>query len=179
MSFGMRPSSIRRRWPNHRSLCYLSRVYILRRPTRDKTSALVTLSCQDMSRIRRMVECVEPSLLPGLCSSCLAAIHQCTGNTDIVDRHRFLHRQLGACPHSSRETSESCSCLPNPLVDLRVQWEVISDGGAEVGEIADSIEFIVFDGNDRWCFCVLSQDISLLQTHGQSEVLTGLWEAAH
>ena len=35
------------------------------------------------------------------------------------------------------------------------------------------------DGNDRRCFCVLSQDICLLQTDGQSEVLTGLWEAVH
>ena len=53
------------------------------------------------------VECVKPSLLPGICSQCLAAIQQCAGNTGIVDCHLCLHRQLGACPHSSRETSES------------------------------------------------------------------------
>ena len=52
------------------------------------------------------------------------------------------------------------------------QGEVVSDGGADVGELADSIEFGVVDGNDRRCFCVLSQDIRLLQTDGQSEVLT-------
>ena len=53
------------------------------------------------------VKSVKPSLLPGICSPCLAAIQQCAGNTGIVDRHLCLHRQLGASPHSSRETSES------------------------------------------------------------------------
>ena len=38
------------------------------------------------------------------------------------------------------------------------------------GEMAASIEFIVVDGYDRWCFCILSQDIRLLQTDGQSEL---------
>ena len=52
---------------------------------------------------------------------------------------------------------------PNPLVDLCVQ-----------GELADSIEFVVVDGNERRCFCVLSQNIRLLQTDGHSEVLTGI-----
>ena len=33
------------------------------------------------------VECVEPSLLPAICIPCVAAIHQCAGNTVIVDRH--------------------------------------------------------------------------------------------
>ena len=49
------------------------------------------------------VECVEPTLLPGICSPCLAAIQQCAD----IDRHICRHRQLGACPHSSRATSES------------------------------------------------------------------------
>ena len=44
------------------------------------------------------VEFVVPSLLPGICSPCLAAIQQCADNTGIVDRHICLHRQLGACP---------------------------------------------------------------------------------
>ena len=52
--------------------------------------------------------------------------------------------------------------------------EVVSDGGAEVGEVADSVVLIVVDGNDRRCFSVLSQDIRPLQTDGQSKVLTGL-----
>ena len=55
MYFEMRPSSIRRTWPNHRRLRCLSRVYILGRPARGRTSALVTLSSQDMPRIRRML----------------------------------------------------------------------------------------------------------------------------
>ena len=120
------------------------------------------------------MECVEPTLLPGICSSCLAAIQQCADNTFNVDRHICLHRQLVPCPHSSRATSESWGCLPNPLVDLCVQREVVGDCGAEVGELADSIEFVIVNANDRRCLCVLSQDIRLLQTDGQSEVLTGM-----
>ena len=53
------------------------------------------------------VECVEPSLLPGICSPRLAAIEQCADHTGIVDCHLCRDRQLGACPHSSRETGES------------------------------------------------------------------------
>ena len=53
------------------------------------------------------VECVEPPLLPGICSPRLAAIQQCADNTVIVDCHLCLHRQLGACPHSNCETGES------------------------------------------------------------------------
>ena len=51
----MRPSSIRRIWPNHSSLRCLSRVYIVGRPARYNTSVLVTLSYQDIRRIRRML----------------------------------------------------------------------------------------------------------------------------
>ena len=70
--------------------------------------------------------------------------------------------------------------LPShPLVDICVQREVVSDCGAEVGELADSIEFVVVDGNDRRCFCILSQDIRLIQTDGQSDVITSLREAVH
>ena len=50
---------------------------------------------------------IELSLLPGIRNSSLPAIQQCATNTDTVDRHLCLHRQLGACQHSSRETSES------------------------------------------------------------------------
>ena len=56
------------------------------------------------------VECVEPPLLPGIRSPCLAALQQCADNiihTGIVDCHLCLYGQLGASPHSSRETGES------------------------------------------------------------------------
>ena len=53
------------------------------------------------------------------------------------------------------------------IMSISVSNEMfVSYGGAEVGELADSIEFIVVNGNDRLCFCVLSQDIRLLQTDG-------------
>ena len=38
-------------------------------------------------------------------------------------------------------------CIPNPLVDICVQGEVASDGGADVGELADSNEFVVISIN--------------------------------
>ena len=41
---------------------------------------------QDMADASQ-VECVKPSLLPSICSPCLAAIQQCADNTGIVDRH--------------------------------------------------------------------------------------------
>ena len=53
------------------------------------------------------VECVEPTLLPDICSPCLAAIQQCADNTGNVDCHIFLQRQLESCSHSSHETGES------------------------------------------------------------------------
>ena len=53
------------------------------------------------------VECVEPSLLPGIRSPCFAAIQQCADSTGIVDCHICLHGQLGATPHTGRETGES------------------------------------------------------------------------
>ena len=45
-------------------------------------------------------------------------------------------------------------------------------GRSEVDELADSIEFVVVNANNRRCLCVLSQDIRLIQTDGQTEVLT-------
>ena len=53
------------------------------------------------------VECVEPSPLHGIYNPCLAAMQKCAGNSGIVDNQICLHRQHGACPYSSRETSES------------------------------------------------------------------------
>ena len=98
MSFGMRPSSIRRTSPNQRSLRCLSRVYIVGRPARDIIVGYFVLSgyVQDTADASQ-VECVKPSLLPGICSPCLAAIQQRAGNTGIADRHLCLHRELGAC----------------------------------------------------------------------------------
>ena len=170
LSSGMQPSSIWRTWPNHRSMRYLSRVYIVGRPsTRQYISVgyVVLPGYSQDTADASQVECVEPSLLPGIWSPCLAVIEQCAGNTGIAARHICLRRQIGACPHSSLRTSESWRCLPNSLVDLCVQGEVVSDGGTEVGELTDSIEFIVVDGNDRRCFCVLSQYINLIQTDCQ------------
>ena len=52
-SFGMRPSSIRETWPNQRSLRLLKIVGSVVRLVRLSTSSLVTLSIQEIPRIRR------------------------------------------------------------------------------------------------------------------------------
>ena len=121
-----------------------------------------------MPRIRRMlnsqVECVEPSLLPGSdrCPTYVVHVSLPYSNvlvtrTCIADCHIFVFTDSLGLVHTRDE--RELSCPHNPLVDLFVQGEVVSDGGAEVGELADNIEFIVVDGNDRRFFCVLSQDV--------------------
>ena len=47
-------------------------------------SGLYSLSChdvQDTTDAYLVVRWIEPSLLPGICGSCLAVIQQCAGNT--------------------------------------------------------------------------------------------------
>ena len=107
------------------------------------------------------MECVEPTLLPGICIPCIAAIQQCADNIGNVDRHICLHRQLVHTRAVRRARVEAAFPI---LLSTSAPREVVSDGGAEVGELADSIEFVVVNANDRRCLCVLSQDISLLQT---------------
>ena len=64
--------------------------------------------------------------------------------------------------------------LPDPLVNLRVKGEVISDGGPKVCELVNNFKLIVIDGDDWWCWYVLAQDVCLLQTDDQPEVFEGL-----
>ena len=51
------------------------------------------------------------------------------------------------------------AAFPDPLVDLCVQGEVVSDGGAKVHELMDRIQLIVIDGDGRWRLCTLPQDV--------------------
>ena len=152
MSFGMWPSSILRTWPQP-SQSVLS-----------KQGVHIGVYWEDQHETRNRRWYCPARIFPGyggcfsggmcwafspsrnICSPYIAAIQQCADNTGIVDL--CLHRQVGACPHSNRETCDSWSCLHNPLVDLCVQWEVVSDGGAEVGELPDSIELRV--PSRRW-----------------------------
>ena len=108
----------------------LSRVYILRRPAQDKTSALDTVFpgyTKDTANTFQ-VEDVES----GIRSPCLNAVQQCADDTGVVDGHLCFHSQLGVYSHTSREAGESCNCLSDPLVDRCVQGEVFGDGGSEV-----------------------------------------------
>ena len=112
------------------------------------------------------VEGIESFLLSFICGPCLAAVHQCADNTSIAHDHLGLHCQFGVGPHSCSEASKCCSCLSNPLIDLSVQGEVASDGGAKIRELSNDIELIAIDG-DGWQFhCILPQDVCLLQTDG-------------
>ena len=88
-----------------------------------------------------------------------------------VDRHMCLHRQLGAAVRRARDEAAFPILLSISVFNERLS---VMMEPRPVGELADSIEFVVVNANDRWCLCILSQDIRLLQTDGQSEVLTGL-----
>ena len=46
------------------------------------------------------MESVEPFLLMGIHSPCLAAIEQGAEDVGIVHSHLYLHSLLGVCPHS-------------------------------------------------------------------------------
>ena len=72
-----------------------------------RTSALVTLTCQDMHRVLRMLLGWNVWSLHSCPAYVVHVSLPCADNTGIVDRPLRLHRHLGACPHSSRETSES------------------------------------------------------------------------
>ena len=54
----------------------------------------------------------------------------------------------------NRKAGESCSFLPDPLVDLCVQGEVVGSGGAKVRKLVDGVEFV---GEDWQYLCVLCQ----------------------
>lgn len=69
--------------------------------------------------------------------------------------------------------------LPSRSVELCIQGEVVSDGGAKVGEPMDHIMLVVVDSDGWWCLSTLSQDASLFQANGQPKVSAGLGEMVH
>ena len=107
------------------------------------------------------MEGIQSPFLPGVSGPCLAAVEQCADDTGVVHCHLGLHCQLGVGPHTCCEVRMGCGCLPNPLVDLCVQGEVVGDGGVKVRELMDCIQLIVIDGDGRWRHCTLSQDVRL------------------
>ena len=64
------------------------------------------------------------------------------------------------------EASKCCSCLPNPLIGLSVQGEVASDSEAKICELFNDIKLIVIDRDGWQLYCILPQDVCLLQTDG-------------
>ena len=68
-------------------MCVFIIIYTGKTSTREDISVVYFVSSgyvQDTADAPQ-VECVEPSLLPGICSPCLAAIQQYAGNTISVD----------------------------------------------------------------------------------------------
>jgi len=116
---------------------------ILPRYTQDTTNA-------------SQVEDVESSLVSGICGPCLAAVKKCADDAGIVHCHLPPRGQPAVCPHSGREACKCCSRLPDPLVNLGVQVEVVGDSGDKLGKLTNDVEFVVVDGNDRRCCCILS-----------------------
>ena len=97
----------------------LSRVYTMGRLRRDNTSALDTVSCQDIPRIRWMLltskgECAfSPALDYG--------VHVSLPYNGVLETQAFRLPYLfspTACQHSSRDMRKSRSCLTNALIDL-------------------------------------------------------------
>ena len=58
--------------------------------------------------------------------------------------------------------------MTEDMTQQRSVWHVKIKAGPLLYELTDSIEFVVVDGNERRCFCVLPQDVRLLQTEKQS-----------
>ena len=120
MSFGMWLSSMRRKWR-----C-LSRVYMVGRPARDRTSTLVTLSCHDMPKMRRMLLTWKVLSL----FSCLACVVHVSLPYNKVLRTQALYTAIFVFmvslvfDHTQKGASVCCSRLSNPLIDLSVQGEV-------------------------------------------------------
>ena len=92
------------------------------------------------------VECVEPSLLPGICCPCLAAIQQCAGNLseqDITPAEKYLVRVWsGAWSTTTAETFNQ----------LRVEQHTSSSAGTDAlpstsSEIRGQIHGGAFRGN--------------------------------
>ena len=141
----MRPSSMRWTWPSQRSLRGLSKVYKVGRPAPDRTSALVTLSCQDMPRIwRRLLIWKVLNLLS--CFTYVVHVSLTYNNVPMTQYIVLCHLrsscQLRVCPNSSCEASECRSCLADPLVYL---------SGAEICKLLDGITFVFIGGNEWGC----------------------------
>ena len=84
-----------------------------------------------------------------------------------VGLHRLATQWLRWTPNNEAY----CEWVPVDL--LRRTWcgiQLAAEMKFEIVKANDNNN----NANDRRCFCVLSQDIRLLQTDGQSEVLTGL-----
>ena len=58
------------------------------------------------------VECVKPSLLPGICSPCLAAIQQCADNTGTVDRYFVFTDSLGIVHNRAMRRARGEAAFP-------------------------------------------------------------------
>ncbi|GCC20825.1 hypothetical protein chiPu_0019393 [Chiloscyllium punctatum] len=66
---------------------------------------------------------------------------------------------FGNSPYSSHVVSKSSGCFCDPLVEVCIQEELVSDGRAKVRKLTIDIVFAVIGHDDRQFLCVLSRVI--------------------
>ena len=116
---------------------------------------------------------VEFPLLACVRGPCLAAVEEYTEHAGLVDVHVHfgLHGPL-------LQSGHNCCCLGNPAVHLCINGERAGDGGPEVGEVLHSFQVVTINGDGWRMVSALRHDVCLLQTNGQTKLLTGVGEAA-
>lgn len=57
--------------------------------------------------------------------------------------------------------------------------EAVSDTGAEVRQLLDNTQLIIFDSDGQWWLGILSQDVHPFQGDCQSNAIDGLGEIVH
>ena len=123
------------------------------------------------------VEAVEFPLLARVGGPCLVAVEEYTEHTGLVDVHFGLHSETGVIPDPLLQSGHNYSCLGNPAVHLCINGERAGDGGPEVREVLHSFQVVSINGDGWRMVCALRYDVCLLQTDGQTKLLTGVGEA--
>ena len=137
-------------------------MYILGRAAGVRTSALDTLSFQDIPRIRRIL--LRWKVLSLL--SCLAYVY-------FTVSLGFIHTRV------VRQASIEAAFPIFLSISVANERLLVMVHGVEVRKVMDGVEFVVVDGDDWRCLCVLCQNVRLLRVDGQPDVLAGLRETVH
>ena len=74
------------------------------------------------------VECVEFPFLQGAGGPSSTAVQQCIDGASVGHCHIFLCRELGVLSDACSEADKRRCGLPNTLVKLHIQGQVVRDG---------------------------------------------------